>query len=109
MLSTTINISKDFSMYPSGRFRSDGLFSGEAFREDFLLPALKEYDKVIIKLEGCFGYASSFLEEVFGGLIRLGYFTKEELKNKLDFSNNPPEREYYIHKLLKLIDEAEPH
>ena len=69
MAKTMISVARDFSKYPAGRFRQDGKFTGEAFREDFLLPALKKGD-VEVDLDGTLGYGSSFLEEAFGGLVR---------------------------------------
>jgi STAS-like domain of unknown function (DUF4325) len=66
----SINIAKEFTRYPAGRFRSDGPYSGERFREDLLVPALKETDVVEVELDGVAGYGSSFLDEAFGGLIR---------------------------------------
>lgn len=65
-----------------GRVRADGNSSGERFRDDFLIPALKSNDVVEILLDEAEGYGSSFLDEAFGGLIRKGY-TMEELKKKL--------------------------
>lgn len=64
-----INIASDFSRFPGGRFREDGPFSGQEFREDILMPALKNYDKVEINFDGVAGYAASFLEEAFGGAV----------------------------------------
>lgn len=78
-MTKTINISKDFSRYPAGRNRSDGRFSGEAMREDLLMPALKA-GKVAVELDGVAGYGSSFLEEAFGGLVRKRGYTFEQLK-----------------------------
>jgi len=75
-----IKIADDFSRYPSGRYITDGPNSGERFRRDFLLPALEQYDVVEIWLDGVKGYPSSFTEEAFGGLIRLG-IDKENLMN----------------------------
>lgn len=80
-----INVAKDFSRYPAGRYKDDGPFTGEHFREDLLIPSLHEYDKVVIELDGTRGYGSSFLEEAFGGLVRAG-FDVELLKKKLHFS-----------------------
>lgn len=83
MSMTTIAIAKEFSEYPAGRYRVDGEFSGEVFRDDHLVPKLNQYDVVEINLDGSMGYGSSFLEEAFGGLVRLGKFTKEVLHRKL--------------------------
>ena len=66
-------VSKEFSRHPAGRFTSDGPFSGEAFRQRFLVPALKKKEKLILDMDGARGYGSSFLEEAFGGLVRGGY------------------------------------
>ena len=71
-----ISIAKDFSDVPIGRARSDGPSTGEAFREDWLVPKLRKAsanDPLIICLDGAEGYPSSFLEEAFGGLVRNGY------------------------------------
>jgi hypothetical protein len=66
----TINVAKDFTRFPSGRFRKNGDTSGEAFREIYLEPHLKVGEKVSVELDGTIGYGSSFLEEAFGGLVR---------------------------------------
>jgi len=36
----TIKISRDFSPFPAGRFRIDGKYSAEAFRDNILIPAI---------------------------------------------------------------------
>lgn len=79
-----INIAKDFSEEPIGRFPADSDFNGEKFREKYLVPALSNYDKVIIELDGTEGYGSSFLDEAFGGLVRVNKLSKEELLNRLE-------------------------
>lgn len=68
-----INIAEQFTRFPAGRYRSDGRYSGERFREDFLAPALRQHAKVAVQLDGTMGYGSSFLEEAFGGLVRAGF------------------------------------
>ncbi|MGR6838116.1 STAS-like domain-containing protein [Aliivibrio wodanis] len=67
-MTKTINV-QDFSAFPGPRFIKLGDYSGEEFRDTILIPALAEND-VIVNLDGVFGFGSSFLEEVFGGLIR---------------------------------------
>lgn len=75
-----INIERDFSRYPAGRYLADGPHSGERFRTDFLVPAFSEKtETVVIELDGARGLGSSFLEESFGGLVRLGYPAQEVL------------------------------
>lgn len=80
---TTISFANEFSAFPAGRYRNDGPFPGEAFRDDLLEPRLREFDLVSVDLDGAMGYGSSFLEEAFGGLVRLGKLTAETLHQKL--------------------------
>jgi hypothetical protein len=68
---SVIEIAKEFSTTPGGRFRIMGPDSGEEFRDRLK----RELDKtpaetVTVILDGVEGYGSSFLEEAFGGLIR---------------------------------------
>jgi hypothetical protein len=69
----TINVGKDFSRFPVGRYLADGDSNGERFREQCLRPALVRAEKVEIVFDDALGYGSSFLEEAFGGLVRNGY------------------------------------
>lgn len=78
-----IDIGAQFSRYPAGRFRDDGPYSGERFRDEVLLPALRSSGSVLIKLDGAMGYGSSFLEEVFGGIVRSRAFTPEQLRSMI--------------------------
>jgi len=82
-----ISVLRDFSDDPFGRYPTDGPNSGERFREEFLRPALQQHNKVHVDLNGNL-YGSSFLEEAFGGLVRKGYATKEELSRKLTVSHS---------------------
>jgi STAS-like domain of unknown function (DUF4325) len=70
---TRINVARDFSRYPAGRYVEDGPYSGARFRDDFLRPVLDANESAVIELDGVRGYGSSFLEEAFGGLVRAGY------------------------------------
>ncbi len=83
MSDITIKVASQFSQEPAGRFRSDGPHSGERFRDDILVPALKKYPQVTVNLDGTEGYGSSFLEEAFGGLVRLRNYSPSELHNRL--------------------------
>jgi len=78
-----INVAKQFSKTPFGRYRTDGDFSAERFRDELLKPVMRENPEVKIEIDFtgvAFGMGSSFLEEIFGGLVRDG-FTVDELKN----------------------------
>jgi len=90
----TVNIAKDFSPYPGGRFREHGPNSGEAFREDILIPKLKEAlanDLALhVVLDGAVGYPSSFLEEAFGGLVRHSKVEKSKLLKIVVLDAKPP-------------------
>ena len=78
---TKINIAEDFSRFPAGRFYEDGEFSAQRFREQLLVPALKNYDEVIVDTKGTLGYGSSFLQEAFAGLItKEGFITEKVLR-----------------------------
>ena len=80
-----IRVAADFSRTPAGRYRTDGPWSGEAFREDHLAPALRGGNqKVIVYLDDVEGYGSSFLEEAFGGLVRGANLTGDDLHSLLE-------------------------
>ena len=101
-----IIISSDFSKTPTARYRSDGKYSGEEFREDVLekkyLEAVKSEQKLFIDLDGGYGYATSFLEEAFGGLARK--YGAAVVRNVLEFkSDDEPE---LIPDILEYIDDA---
>lgn len=84
----TISIASQFSRVPAGRVRSDGPYSGERFRDEFLVPRLREGRALRIDFDGARGYGSSFLEEAFGGLIRNGFATADDLSQRLEFVSN---------------------
>ena len=108
-----ISIANDFSPVPAGRTRKDGPKSGEAFRDDFLTPALQRAEKegeiVEVSLDGVEGLGSSFLEEAFGGLIRKRCYTAERLKKLLRFAA-PKDPAYppYIRLIQEYMSEAKP-
>lgn len=74
MVDLKIKISEDFSKHPGPRYESDGINSGEKFREKILkykyIEAKKKKVKLIVDLDGTSGLPPSFLEEAFGGLQR---------------------------------------
>lgn len=105
---TTINIAKDFSDVPSGRYRTDGPASGESFREDVLKVALESFDQVIIELDGTEGYGSSFLEEAFGGLVRKKYLSNRGYKSKLTIIAQADAYKHYQAAAYSYIEKAVP-
>ena len=95
----TYKIADEFSKTPGGRFRKHGPYSGEAFRDDVLRgllgQAIGSDDKLVIVLDGTHGYGSSFLEEAFGGLIRLRLFDREQVMRHLELQASDPLYEIY--------------
>lgn len=85
---TVIDIPTEFSDTPGGRTRSDGPATGERFREDFLVPALKTGGTVEVMMDGALGYGTSFLEEAFGGLVRVHGYSAAELHRRLVVSTS---------------------
>lgn len=87
----TIKISEVFSKTPKGRYHpDDGQFTGQRFRDEYIIPIFDNYKKIIIDLDDLYGCPSSFREECFGGLAR-HYNSKEKVLNKLSFisTDNP--------------------
>ena len=85
-----IIICKDFTDAPGPRFKCQGDFSGEEFREGLLISKFEESvrngEKLIINFDGTFGYPTSFLEEAFGGLKEK--YDKKLILKTLDFISN---------------------
>ncbi|MCB1432966.1 MAG: STAS-like domain-containing protein [Alphaproteobacteria bacterium] len=105
-----ISIARDYFPYPGGRFRRNGAGSGEEFRDDVLAPALHRAlsagQFVVIDLDGVMGYPGSFLEEAFGGLIRVNGFGKTELERCLRIEATEPHLQIYKEIALEYIDDA---
>jgi hypothetical protein len=78
-----VNIAKDFTRYPSGRYKRNGSTSGEEFRDRFLRDPISKREQVTVDFDGTVGYGSSFLEEAFGGLVRSVRMPSEEILSLL--------------------------
>ena len=61
---------------------------------------------VVVNLDGVMGYPGSFLEEAFGGLIRVGGFSKAELEKHLELDVTEPHITIYREIALEYIDDA---
>jgi hypothetical protein len=101
-----VNIARDFSSTPAGRFPEDGPFNGTKFREQFLVPALRGNESVTIELDGVSGFGSSFLEEAFGGLVRVHHMSKDDLDKRLKISYRDPALIYYAESITDFISSA---
>jgi hypothetical protein len=84
-----VDIAKDFSPFPAGRYLKDGPFPGERFRA-VLVDLFKKARLVVVGMDGTIGYGSSFLEEAFGGLVRREGFTADELRTRLRLESTDP-------------------
>ena len=76
----------EFSRTPSARVAKEGKHPGEELRSIItpkIRKALENNVNFIIDLDEVAGYGTSFLEEVFGGLIREEGFSIDQLKNVL--------------------------
>ncbi len=100
----------DFAHSPGGRYIADGPYSGELFRERVLVPKLAEAknkgEHLTVELDGTSGYAASFLEEAFGGLVRTGHFRKDELEKLLSVVARTPLYEPYEALADRFIQQA---
>lgn len=84
-----ISIAKQFTDAPGGRYIADGPYSGQLFRQQFLEPTFfKGEEEIVVDLDGTFGYATSFLEEAFGGLARLLNSSPEKVLKRVKFISN---------------------
>lgn len=101
-----IDIAREFTKTPGPRAIDEGEYSGEIFLRDFLRPkyitARNENNKLIINLDGTDGYATSFLESVFGGLAR--EYSPKEVLDTLEFISL--EEPYLIEEIADYIREA---
>ena len=108
----TYRIAEEFSVTPGGRFKKHGPYSGEEFREDVLRTLLQRAvgadEKLTIVLDGTAGYGSSFLEEAFGGLIRLRLFDKEQVRRHLEVQALEPLYETYRLSANRYMETASP-
>ena len=99
-----IDIARDFSKTPGARTRKEGPHSGQEFREAFLEKHFSSPEKptLVIVLDGADGYATSFLEEAFGGLARI--FGPAEVLARIRFVSN--EDSILIDEIVGYINEA---
>lgn len=102
-----IKICNDFSNIPGGRYISEGDYSGELFRETILVQkyqeALKENTELEIDFDGCYGFGTSFLEEAFGGMVRIHH--EHGMLNRIRLIST--EDETIPENIIKYVKEAE--
>ena len=102
----TLKIAEEFSELPGPRFKHEGAHSGEEFRQRLLKPKFDQAEasrkKLLVDLDGGFGYATSFLEEAFGGLAR--EYSPERVLKVLEFKSE--EEPYLSSDIDRYIREA---
>ena len=104
---SVVTVGRDFSRFPGGRYRTDGPFSGQQFREEYLTPPLRRGESVSLRLEGASGYPSSFLEEAFGGLIREDGFSATDIRTRLSILVSDASFAPYKALIWKYIEDAD--
>ncbi|MEO8035928.1 MAG: STAS-like domain-containing protein [Acidobacteriota bacterium] len=101
-----LRIATEFTEMPGPRHDIEGEWSGEVFRRDFLEPKFEEAVRqgvpLWIDLDGVEGYATSFLEEAFGGLARK--YPQEQIERTLRFKSD--EVRSYVDEILSYIRDA---
>jgi hypothetical protein len=105
-MSIVIRIARDFTTTPGPRHIEEGDFSGELFRKQILAPAYERAtaskEELVVDLNGTEGYATSFLEESFGGLARTFGETNVTTTLRLLCDDDP----YLIDEINQYISEA---
>lgn len=109
--SRVIDVGRDFSLTPGGRYRRYGPFSGEAFRKDVLVDALKGAIEAGVILRVRIdtvrrSYQSSFLDEAFAGLIRDEGFSRSDVERWLQIVCDTPRFQKYKALAEQYISEA---
>lgn len=99
-----IDLGRDFSETPLGRTRRQGPYSGEAFREDILRPALVAHERVTVILDNATGLSTGVLDEAFAGLVRDGTLEEAEFwRRVLIVANRDPG---LIHEIRSFVARA---
>ena len=101
-----------FSRTPGARRPWEGKFSGEEYRETVVFPAISAMiarnglnEVLTIDLDGGTGYGTSWVEEVFGGLVCENHISEAVLKMHLRIKS--VEEPYLIEDVWEYIREAQ--
>lgn len=77
-----ISVARHFSPDPGPRYSRQGPNSGETFRR-LLVRKLQEADTIEVDLDGTYGFGSSWLDEVFGGLIKYENMSAADVRRRV--------------------------
>jgi len=106
---TELRVATEFSRYLGGRYRDDGPWSGEEFREDFLRPrierAIKSHGVLHVVFDGVAGMPTSFLEEAFGGFLRTPGIDVVAVRGALKLDADDPDLWPYLKLAEKFMDQ----
>lgn len=104
----TVKIARDFSRTPGPRYMKEGKWSGEQFRTEkfynIFSDAIENNKMVTVDLDGTLGYGTSFLEEIFGGLIREHHLDYDQIRKHLELISN--EEPYLINDIFAYLKDA---
>lgn len=100
-----IVVARAFTPTPAGRLRTDGPFSGQRFREEVLVPALRAGGDIELNLDGMVSLPSSFWEESTGGLVRAGY-APDVLVDRIKIVTTDPLLTVFVDMARKFISDA---
>ena len=107
-----LNIAKEFSPMPIGRFRTESKKSGEAFREEILYPkvceAIKNKETLQVDFTDMLNLSAAFLEESFGGLVRIHELDRDEVLKTIEFISEDRLLVTYLELSRDFIEEAVP-
>ena len=82
----TFSIANGLPECPGERFRQDGPYSAEEFRDDYLEPALRneqDYDAIVVNFDGVACVSREFVDETFAGLVRTHGMSLDFLARRL--------------------------
>jgi len=103
-----VKIARDFSRTPGPRYIKEGKWSGELFRTEkfynIFNDAINNNKMVVVDLDGTLGYGTSFLEEIFGGLIREHHLDYNQILTHLEIVSE--EEPYLKDDILAYLNDA---
>ncbi len=73
----------EYTDTPIGRNSLDGPKNGADYRDNVVVPALVDYQTIKLDFSETIGTTPSFLEEIFGGIIRARILSPAELKRRV--------------------------
>lgn len=106
-----VDVARDFSDTPGGRYRKYGPHSGEEFRQNVLAPrfrqALEHGESLRVRIDRVKrSYQVSFLDEAFAGLVRDEGFSKFDVSSYLVIVSDTARFEKYKELAKRYISEA---